>query len=212
MQNRARLLTMTLTLGLALLSGACASTGGVPVPKPFPTPGSTTRRGTPAAPPETGPGTAAPAPDPATAAAAPDPAAALPAPAPPAPASVGDMYALVGTALSLRGVPYRDGGADLKGFDCSGFTQYVFGQYGMPLPRAVREQFKLGKNVKADDLEPGDLLFFTTTEPGASHVAIAVGTDQFVHAPSSTGAVRVERLSSNYWAARFLGARRVTQP
>ena len=60
-----------------------------------------------------------------------------------------------------------------------------------------------------DDLEPGDLLFFTTTGPGASHVGIAVGTDQFVHAPSSTGVVRVERLSSGYWSQRFVGARRV---
>ena len=192
-----------MTLGLAMLSGACASTGGVPVPKPFPTPGSTTRRGTPAVTPETDPVAATPAPA---------PIADTTAPAWPGPSSPGDMYALVGTALSLRGIPYRDGGADPKGFDCSGFTQYVFRQYGLTLPRAVREQFKLGTNVKADDLEPGDLLFFTTTEPGASHVAIAVGTDQFVHAPSSTGAVRVERLSSSYWAARFLGARRVTQP
>jgi cell wall-associated NlpC family hydrolase len=105
-----------------------------------------------------------------------------------------------------------DGGADPKGFDCSGFTQFVFAQYGLRLPRAVRDQFKLGKTVNAEELKPGDLLFFSTTEPGASHVAIAVGTDQFVHAPSSTGAVRVERLSAGYWAQRFVGARRITPP
>ena len=56
---------------------------------------------------------------------------------------------------------------------------------------------------------PGDLIFFTTTAPGASHVAIAIGGDEFVHAPSSTGVVRVERLSSSYWSPRFLGIRRV---
>ena len=120
-----------------------------------------------------------------------------------------DAYALVGTALDLRGAPYRDGGADLRGFDCSGFTQYVFAQHGFALPRGTRDQFKQGTNVRPDDLEPGDLLFFTTTGPGASHVGIAVGTDQFVHAPSSTGVVRVERLSSSYWSQRFIGARRM---
>jgi cell wall-associated NlpC family hydrolase len=120
-----------------------------------------------------------------------------------------DGYALVGTALSLRGAPYRNGGADPAGFDCSGFTQYVFAQYGVALPRAVREQYRVGKPVKPNDLAPGDLVFFSTTEPGASHVAIAVGGDEFVHAPSSAGVVRVEHLSSSYWSPRYLGARRV---
>jgi peptidoglycan DL-endopeptidase CwlO len=121
-----------------------------------------------------------------------------------------DGYALVGTALSLRGTPYVNGGADPRGFDCSGFTQYVFSQYGLSLPRAVREQFWVGRSIEAADLAPGDILFFSTTEPGPSHVAIAVGGDQFVHAPSSTGVVRVEHLSSSYWAPRYLGARRIT--
>ena len=121
-----------------------------------------------------------------------------------------DGYALVGTALSLRGTPYRNGGADPQGFDCSGFTQYVFAQYGVPLPREVRDQFDRGKSVKAgDELAAGDLLFFTTVAPGPTHVGIAIGGDQFVHAPSSTGVVRVERLSASYWSARYLGARRI---
>ena len=85
----------------------------------------------------------------------------------------------------------------------------MFARYGLALPRATRDQFKLGKAVDSDELEPGDLLFFTTTAPGASHVGIAVGTDQFVHAPSSTGVVRVERLSSGYWSRRFIGAKRI---
>jgi len=118
-------------------------------------------------------------------------------------------YALTGTALSLRGVPYRNGGTDPKGFDCSGFTQYVFAQYGIALPREVRDQFRLGTPVQADHLVAGDLIFFTTTEPGVSHVAIAIGGDEFVHAPSSTGVVRVEHLGATYWSPRFLGARRV---
>lgn len=120
-----------------------------------------------------------------------------------------DTYALVGTALSLRGTAYRNGGVDPNGFDCSGFTQYVFAQYGVALPREVRDQFQYGKPVPASDVAPGDLLFFTTTAPGPTHVGIAVGSDQFVHAPSSTGVVRVERLSANYWSTRLIGARRL---
>jgi cell wall-associated NlpC family hydrolase len=174
----------------AACSGACASSGAIP--RPFPAPAGASA---PVAP-------SRPAPDPAV-----EPLAPLSNPR-----AGSDGYALAGTALSFRGVPYRNGGVDPNGFDCSGFTQYVFSQYGLALPREVREQFRIGKSVKAEDLEPGDILFFTTTEPGPSHVAIAVGGDQFVHAPSSTGVVRVEHLSSTYWSPRYLGARRVTPP
>jgi len=120
-----------------------------------------------------------------------------------------DGQALAGTALTLRGVPYRAGGSDLNGFDCSGFTQYVFSQHGVPLPRGVRDQFDLGKSVKSVQVAPGDLLFFSTSARGASHVGIAIGAGQFVHAPSSTGVVRVERLSAAYWSRRYVGARRI---
>jgi len=121
----------------------------------------------------------------------------------------GGGYALAGSALALRGVPYRNGGADPAGFDCSGFTQYVFGEHGITLPREVRDQFQVGKRVDAKALGPGDLIFFSTTAPGPSHVGIAIGGDQFIHAPSSTGVVRVEHLSSPYWSQRFIGARRI---
>ena len=129
----------------------------------------------------------------------------------PRPTNALDTYALVGTALQLRGTPYLDGGASPRGFDCSGFTQYVFAQYGVRLPRAVEEQYKIGSKIDPEDLSQGDLLFFQTTARGATHVGIAVGTDQFVHAPSSTGVVRVERLSADYWSSRYLGARRVVR-
>jgi cell wall-associated NlpC family hydrolase len=119
------------------------------------------------------------------------------------------LYGLITTALSLRGTPYRNGGSDPEGFDCSGFTQWVFAQHGILLPREVRDQFRTGDRVQPADLSPGDLLFFRTAAGGASHVAIAIGGDQFVHAPSSTGVVRVEPLSSSYWSQRFVGARRM---
>jgi cell wall-associated NlpC family hydrolase len=116
---------------------------------------------------------------------------------------------VTGTALALRGSRYRVGGTDPSGFDCSGFVGYVFGQHGIALPRTVSEQYQSGMAVSADRLEPGDLVFFSTVAPGASHVGIAIGGDEFVHAPSGHGEVRVERLSSSYWASRFIGARRV---
>jgi cell wall-associated NlpC family hydrolase len=120
-----------------------------------------------------------------------------------------DGYTIAGTALALRGAPYRNGGADPTGFDCSGFTQYVFGQHGVTLPRGVMEQFRSGKAVSPDTLAAGDLIFFRTLAVGPSHVAIAIGGDEFVHAPSTSGVVRVEHLSASYWSQRFMGARRV---
>jgi len=118
-------------------------------------------------------------------------------------------YGVTGTALNLRGAPYRNGGSDPSGFDCSGFVQYVFGQNGVPVPRSVTEQFRAGRQVDTPRMEAGDLVFFTTVSAGASHVGIAIGGDEFVHAPSGAGKVRVERLSAPYWSTRFVGARRV---
>jgi len=172
-------------LATATLFSACASTGAVPKPFPMPAQASTPRTGSE--------GVSATPTSAATSGVQPN------------------WYALVGTALDLRGVRYREGGTDPQGFDCSGFTQYVFARHGVALPRAVREQFTIGREVR-DDFVQGDLLFFKTTGPGASHVAISVGGDEFVHAPSSTGVVRVEHLSARYWARRFLGARRITRP
>lgn len=101
------------------------------------------------------------------------------------------------------------GGDDPNGFDCSGFVQYVYQQHGVPMPREVRQQFRVGKTIDRGRLEPGDLVFFSTVAPGASHVGIMIGGDQFVHAPSERGVVRVENLSLQYWASRFVGAKRV---
>ena len=120
-------------------------------------------------------------------------------------------YELSGTALAFRGTPYRNGGADPNGFDCSGFVWYVFGQHGLALPRTVEDQYRVGDSIRPSELQPGDLVFFSTTSPGASHVGIAIGGDSFVHAPSSNGVVRVERLGASYWSSRFIGAKRILQ-
>jgi peptidoglycan DL-endopeptidase CwlO len=169
-----------------MLTAACASTGGVP--HPFPTP-------------------AGPAPAPAAAAPTPAPAPIARAPAPGAPEADDDT--LISTALSLRGTPYRNGGSDPTGFDCSGFTQYVFARHGIRLPREVHDQFTVGRKIRGKDLTTGDLVFFHTVARGASHVGIVIGDDEFIHAPSSAGVVRIEHLSSSYWSRRFIAGRRI---
>jgi cell wall-associated NlpC family hydrolase len=120
-----------------------------------------------------------------------------------------DGRLLADYALAFQGFPYRFGGADPTGFDCSGFVQYIFGQYGINVPRVVDEQWQVGKKIKPSKIQPGDLLFFSTNGSGASHVAIAVDEERFVHAPNSDGVVRVEALSSAYWGSRYVGARRI---
>ena len=174
-------------VGWCALAGACASSGAVP--RPFPLPGGGT-------------------PPPAATGAEPMPASPRPTSADEAPTAA-NGYSISSTALSLRGAPYRNGGDDPEGFDCSGLVHYVFEQHGVAVPRDVRRQFTVGREVDAVALAPGDLVFFTTVAPGASHVGIAIGGDQFVHAPSTSGVVRVERLSADYWSHRFIGARRI---
>jgi cell wall-associated NlpC family hydrolase len=125
------------------------------------------------------------------------------------PAEDFDGYTLRSTALALRGAPYRNGGTTPNGFDCSGFVQYVFGLHGVTMPRETRDQFRAGRSIRRAELQAGDLVFFSTVAPGASHVGIAIDREQFVHAPSTRGVVRVERLSAEYWDRRFVGARRL---
>lgn len=147
---------------------------------------------------------------------APSPSTSTPEPLPGVPPALATPGVLptapgvVATALTLRGTPYRDGGSEPSaGFDCSGFVQWVFAQHGTALPRDVKHQFDTGEKIDARDLKPGDLVFFETVSRGPSHVGIAIGGDEFVHAPSSTGVVRIEKISSAYWSQRWVGAKRV---
>lgn len=114
---------------------------------------------------------------------------------------------LINNALSLQGVPYRFGGTSRNGFDCSGFTQYVYRASNTSLPRTAGEQFRIGTVISRGQLQAGDLVFFSTYASGASHVGIYIGGGRFVHA--SNKGIRVTSLSDNYYANRYLGARRV---
>ena len=116
---------------------------------------------------------------------------------------------LVSFAKQFLGVPYVWAGRSPSGFDCSGFISYVFGHYGVQVPRMADEQFEVGVSVSRRDLQYGDMVFFTTYEPGPSHVGIYIGNGQFIHASSGAGEVTITPLDKAYYAERYLGARRV---
>lgn len=115
---------------------------------------------------------------------------------------------IVSRAAKYKGVPYVFGGTTTKGFDCSGYVQYVFKDCKAKLPRLADEQALQGIFVTQKQLRPGDLVFFTTYAPGASHVGIYAGDGQFWSASSSKGVI-LSSLKDNYWKQRYYGARRV---
>ncbi len=117
------------------------------------------------------------------------------------------IHEVLKTCRSYMGTPYVWGGEQPGGFDCSGYVQYVFAKHGYNLPRTADIQFEVGKSVKRGEEKPGDLVFFETYAPGASHVGVYLGRGYFIHASSSRG-VTVERLSTDFFAQRYLGAKR----
>lgn len=118
---------------------------------------------------------------------------------------------IITRAQSYLGVPYRWGGRGPDGFDCSGFTSFVFSTAGFAIPRTARMQFRVGEAIEADALEPGDLVFFSTYSRGPSHVGIFIGGGEFIHASSGSGHVVQTPLSKRYYTNRYLGARRVLE-
>jgi len=112
------------------------------------------------------------------------------------------------TALKLVGVPYKWGGITNKGFDCSGFIWYVFDKNAVHLPRTADGQYQVGKSIGFSNLQQGDLVFFTTYEPGASHSGIYLGKGNFIHTSSRRG-VMVSNLTDSYWKTKYIGARRI---
>ena len=114
-------------------------------------------------------------------------------------------------ALQQLGTRYRYGGASPdRGFDCSGLVHYSAREsLGLQLPRRSVEIAKAGKVIKRSELNVGDLVFFNTLGARYSHVGIYVGSNMFVHSPSSGGVVRLEDMTAPYWNKRFTGARRI---
>ncbi len=113
--------------------------------------------------------------------------------------------------LKLVGVNYRRGGNDEdNGLDCSGFVRLVYKEtIGTLLPRTAKEMSEVGEHVDADELKPGDLVFFNTMKRAFSHVGIYLGDNHFLHAPKPGAEVRVEDMRQSYWIQRYNGARRL---
>jgi len=113
---------------------------------------------------------------------------------------------VVGIAMQYLGVPYVwGGGSPSQGFDCSGLTMYVFAQVGVSLPHYAASQYNMGVPVSQEDLQPGDLVFFN----GLGHMAMYIGGGQFIHAPHTGDVVKISSLSESWYAATYVGARRI---
>jgi cell wall-associated NlpC family hydrolase len=118
---------------------------------------------------------------------------------------------IIDTGLSYLGIPYVFGGSSPeKGFDCSGFTQYVFkNAAGTNLPRTAKQMAQVGTPVDEQDLKAGDLVFFNTRGFAYSHVGVYIGDGKFFHASPSFNQITIGDLYSKYFATRFNGGRRV---
>lgn len=116
---------------------------------------------------------------------------------------------IITNAKEHIGTRYVFGGSKPGGFDCSGFTQYIFAQSDISIPRSTTEQYRIGTYVEKSELQPGDLVFFANTyRKGISHVGIYIGDGNMIHASSSKG-ITIASLSSNYNVNHYYGARRI---
>ena len=115
-------------------------------------------------------------------------------------------------ALTFVGYPYVYGGSSPSGFDCSGFTSYIYRQFGYSLNRSAANQLDNGTPVSMSELQPGDLVLFKKSGTGskrASHVGLYIGNNQFVHASTSTVGVIISNMSDAYYTTGFVGGRRI---
>jgi len=111
---------------------------------------------------------------------------------------------VVSIAQQLIGAPYRYGGTTPSGFDCSGFTQFVFKQANISIPRTAAQQRDSTQTISSlRQLIPGDLIFFKTSER-SNHVGIYVGNNQFVHTSTGQKQVKKSNLQNNYWRRHFV--------
>ena len=126
-------------------------------------------------------------------------------------AASGKAQEIVDYALQFVGYPYVYGGSSPKGFDCSGFTSYVYKHFGYSLNRSASNQLDNGTPVSMSELQPGDLVIFKkgTTSKRATHVGLYIGNNQFVHASTSKVGVIISKLSDSYYTKGFVGGRRI---
>lgn len=110
-------------------------------------------------------------------------------------------------AKSFAGVPYRYGGQSPQGFDCSGFIQYVFKNFGLAMPRIAADQYYAGREIDADEALPGDIVAFKTGKV-ISHTGIYLGGGKFISATSSSG-IDTALVKGPYWGERLFGFSRV---
>jgi cell wall-associated NlpC family hydrolase len=117
---------------------------------------------------------------------------------------------VVERAEEFLGAPYRFGGTTPRGVDCSGLVYSVYRDFGIALPRRSSDQAQFGARIGRSELQPGDLVFFTTGRSSAiSHVGIYAGRGEFIHASTRSRRVKFDRLDNKYFRARYVSARRV---
>jgi len=117
-----------------------------------------------------------------------------------------DRDRIVRTAKRYIGVKYKHGGTTPGGFDCSGYTKYVYKKAGLTIPRTTQKQYNQGKRVRLRDAGPGDLVFFNTSGRGISHVGVYVGNFRFLHAPRTGKKISYASLKNRYWKRKYKGA------
>jgi cell wall-associated NlpC family hydrolase len=138
----------------------------------------------------------------------------VPVSVPGSPISPGGRGAsIVASARAELGMPYVWGGASPQtSFDCSGLVQWVYAQVGISLPRTAQEQYDATVRVSADQLQPGDTVYFANTSPSSvpiTHVGIYIGNGLMIDAPAEGEVVQVTSVFSGYWGAHYAGAGRV---
>lgn len=117
---------------------------------------------------------------------------------------------ILSKAQEYLGCPYVYGGASPSGFDCSGFVYYVLKSLGYSPYRTPADQIKMGVSVSKENLQPGDIVFFSGNGRSITHVGIYAGNGQFIHAPNSRSVVSYSSLVSGYWSEHYYAARRVS--
>lgn len=120
-----------------------------------------------------------------------------------------DGQAVIQNARAVIGTPYRYGGADRNGFDCSGLVQYSFSRAGRTVPRSTGELYAVSAPVSMREARAADLLFFRLNGSRVDHVGIYIGEGRFIHAPSTGKRVGIASLDQPYWRTRLDSARRI---